>query len=164
MSQPCRLISWSISFHSSGAKELNCSPTAEQRLLLTESTTWKTNRVLGNNHTKLHVFQFMGPFESQKTYPNKSKIVVWTKIFILRYIITNKLNVEFPACTATWIHVLLFADFFILLLFCHYCYLLFYICWFSQFLRIVCQVLRFIYNPFNLNSKYLCFWRMIWKN
>ncbi len=80
-----------------------------------------------------------------------SQIVVWTKIFILRYIINNKLNVEFPACTAIWIHVLLFATF----LFCHYCYLLFYICWFSQFLRIVCQVLRFIYNPFNLNSKYI---------
>lgn len=152
MSQPCRLISWSMAFHSSGPKELNCSPTAEQRLLLTESTTWRTNRVLGNNHTKLHIFHFMGPFESQKnvwiTWPNKSNIVVWTENFILRYIITNKLNVEFPACTATWINFLLFAEF---LKKCCCCFVITVIC-FSPFLRIVSSVEVHI-QPFQSTSK-----------
>lgn len=39
MSQLCRLISWSMAFHSSGPRELNSSPTAENRLVFTALAT-----------------------------------------------------------------------------------------------------------------------------
>lgn len=39
MSQPCRLISWSMAFHSSGPRELNSPPTAENKLPFTALAT-----------------------------------------------------------------------------------------------------------------------------
>lgn len=39
MSQLCRLISWSMAFHSSGLRQLNSSPTAENKLLFTALAT-----------------------------------------------------------------------------------------------------------------------------
>lgn len=39
MSQLCKLISWSMAFHSSGLRQLNSSPTAENKLLFTALAT-----------------------------------------------------------------------------------------------------------------------------
>ena len=53
MSQPCRLISWSMAFHSSGPTELNSSPTAENKLPFTALATCRETTVQLLLHTAL---------------------------------------------------------------------------------------------------------------
>lgn len=54
MSQPCRLISWSMALHTSGPRELNSSPTAENMLLFTAlATCGHVGPVQGRAHKKL---------------------------------------------------------------------------------------------------------------
>lgn len=88
MSQLCRLISWSMAFHSSGLRQLNSSPTAENKLLFTAFATcgkaWYLHKVLPLRHEdiqprsdgKLHTHPVEAGFSAELVGSCRAEVIV----------------------------------------------------------------------------------------
>lgn len=78
MSQPCRLISWSMALHSSGPRELKSSPTAENRLLFTALATCR--HITAVSMAAFHwVHLHLWPGSSTAHWPSWGWALGWTR-------------------------------------------------------------------------------------